>query len=61
MDRHMRVFVAAIRLVTLVGCGVIGRVEHGFVIDNHVLTWQGQLDPHAERLATLAVPMRYFK
>jgi hypothetical protein len=38
VDRHMCVFVAPIRLVTLVGRGVIGSVERGFVIDNHVLT-----------------------
>ncbi len=43
------------------GAGRDCRVQRRFVIDDHVLTWQRQLDSNVEGPAASSMPVRYFQ
>ncbi len=59
--RHMGILVATVQFVALARCWSGCRVQRRFVIDNHVLSRQRQLDSNLERPTTSSMPVPYFK
>jgi hypothetical protein len=60
VQRHKSVVVATVQFLALARPRPSCRVQCRFVINDHVLTWQRQLDPNMEWPATLPVSVRDF-